>query len=186
MAQERCEGTGRQLKEVITASEPPSWLWLGSVGGFCLETAVSKGSLASGTVPDPTNSSPAPVLEVLGAVLPDPTGSGSLGCFPEVPEEQQVLPKVLCTSRREEFQICVDKISLWYLLLSLFSFLSTVCLLVLLYRPLSVFYLLAEATDPQFRDHQERLDLVWPFSYSSCSAVTLDEIGVWSLPEMRW
>lgn len=76
---------GRQLKEVITASEPPSWLWLGSVGGFCLETAVSEGSLASGTVPDPTNSSLAPVLEVLGAVLPDPTGSGSLGCFPGVP-----------------------------------------------------------------------------------------------------
>lgn len=123
---------GRQLKEVITAPEPPSWLWLGSVGGFCLETAVSEGSLAGGTFPDPTNSLPAPVLKVLGPVLPDPAGSGSLGCFPGFPEEQQVLPQVLCTSGREEFQIWVDKISLWYLLLSLFSFLSTVCLLVLL------------------------------------------------------
>lgn len=63
-------------------------LWLGNVGGFCLETVVGKVRSGGDTVPDPTDSSPAPILKATGLVLPGRAGSGSLDCFPGVPEEQ--------------------------------------------------------------------------------------------------
>lgn len=87
-AQERCKGMGTQLMDELVRS--PSHLpgcalafaaiaaLAGKCGKFLSQKQLWARSAGGDTAPDPTDSSPAPVLKPVRLVLPGHTGSGSL------------------------------------------------------------------------------------------------------------